>query len=594
MNRTFWRHGRTWLALLLSALALPACQAPPSRWEAPEIATAPQVKAGRALQRQGVAAAHPLAAEVGAQVLRDGGNALDAAIATQLVLALVEPQSSGLGGGAFLLSWDGRQLQAWDGRETAPAGATPALFLDAQGRPLPMAQAIASGRSVGVPGTLRMLEAAHRRGGHLAWARLVQPAIELAEQGIAVSLRLHQSIAASAQLRADPAARAFFFDAQGQPWPVGHRLTNPALAAVLRRVAREGADVLHRGAVANAIAQRVQRHPERPGTLNEADLAAYQPLLREPICTDWRDWRVCGMPPPSSGHIAVMQLLGLLDALPPSTDPTERAHRWIEAARLAYADRAQYLADPAFVAAPGGDWQQLLAPAYLRQRAALIQTRAMGTASPGQPGGARLAFAPQAPQPEHGTSHISVVDAQGRAVALTTTIEAGFGSGLLCDGGTGLPGGFLLNNELTDFAMQPTGADGRPVANRAEGGKRPRSSMSPTLVFDRRDGRLLATLGSPGGGAIIHFVAGTLQGLAEGLTPQQATDAPHLVNFNTPQSWLERGRWSAELLQGLRARGQQLQEDEIPSGIHVLQRDPAGHGWRGGADPRREGVVVGD
>ncbi|MBQ0932393.1 gamma-glutamyltransferase family protein [Ideonella alba] len=594
MHRLIRPRTRTVAALLLSAVGLLACQGTPQRWATPEVAGMVQAKSGWQLQRQGVAAAHPLAAEAGAQVLREGGNALDAAIAAQLVLALVEPQSSGIGGGAFLLSWDGHQVLAWDGRETAPAAVTPALFLGADGRPLPLPQAIASGRSVGVPGTLRMLEAAHRRGGHLPWARLVQPAIELAEQGFAVSLRLHQSIAASAQLRADPAARAFYLDPQGQPWPVGHRLTNPALAAVLRRVASEGADVLHRGPVAAAIVARVRQHPQGPGAMTEADLAGYRPLQREAICTDWRDWRVCGMPPPSSGHLAAMQMLGLLDALPPTTDPAERAHRWIEAARLAYADRAQYLADPAFVDPPGGDWRSLLAPTYLRQRAALIGPRTMGEATPGQPGGVRLAFAPQAPQPEHGTSHISVVDAQGNAVALTTTIEAGFGSGLLCDGGTGWPGGFLLNNELTDFALQPTGADGRPVANRAEGGKRPRSSMAPTLVFDRRDGRLLATLGSPGGGAIIHFVAGTLQGLAEGLTPQQAADAPHLLNFNTSLSWLERGRWSPDVVQGLRARGQQVQEDEIPSGIHVLQRDPTGRGWLGGADPRREGVVAGD
>lgn len=575
-------------------LALTGCASAPERWAAPEPASDFQAKTGRHLQRQGVAAAHPLAAQAGAQVLRDGGNALDAAITTQLVLALVEPQSSGIGGGAFLLWWDGRALTAWDGRETAPAAATPELFLQADGRPLPMPQAVASGRSVGVPGTLRLLEAAHRAHGRLPWERLLQPAIALAEDGFAVGPRLRQAIAASAALQADAAARAFYLDPQGQPWPVGHRLRNPAFAAVLRQVARDGARALHEGPVARAIVARVQGHAQRPGAMTLADLAGYQALRREPLCTDWRAWRVCGMPPPSSGHLAVMQLLGQLDALPATTDPVERAHRWIESARLAYADRAQYVADPAFVAAPGGDWRTLLAPDYLARRASRIGERSMGPAVAGQPGASALAFAPQADQPEHGTSHLSVVDAEGAAVALTTTIEAGFGSGLLCDGGTGLPGGFLLNNELTDFALQPVGADGRPVANRAEGGKRPRSSMAPTLVFERGSGRLLATLGSPGGGAIIHFVAGTLDGLARGLSPQQAADAPHLLNFNTPGSWAERGRWPAALLQGLRGRGHTVVEDEVASGIHALVRDPAGSGWLGGADPRREGVVAGD
>nr|WP_310734313.1 gamma-glutamyltransferase family protein [Ideonella livida] len=574
--------------------------------------------------RHAVATAHPLASQAGLAMLRQGGSALDAAIAAQLVLALVEPQSSGLGGGAFLLHWDGRQTQAWDGRETAPAAALPGLFLQADGQPLPFALARASGLAVGVPGVLRMLQAAHGQHGRLPWATLCQPALRLAEEGFEVSPRLHALLTQDTVLAQDPQARAYFYAPPGdaphgstvQPWPVGHRLRNPALAAVLRRLAAEGADALHQGPVAEDVVRRV-RHHARPGGLSLADLAGYRPVLRQALCTDWGPrWRVCGFPPPSSGHLALMQLLGLL------ADPAQEGaravplqgqgaglqpdaawlHRYAQAARLAFADRAQHVADPDFVPAPGGDWRSLLHPDYLAQRARLMGPRDNGPARAGQPPawpgsptpGQAQAWAPQPEQPEYGTSHLSVIDAQGQAVALTTSIEAAFGSGLMSDGGTGLPGGFLLNNQLTDFSLQPQDAQGRPVANRVQPGKRPRSSMSPTLVFDRASGRLVATLGSPGGPAIIHYTAKALLGsLAWGLAPQAALDLPNAVHVNGAAFILEAGRLDAASRAALTARGHTVVEQALTSGVQLLLAPGPGPG-RGGADARREGVVLGD
>ena len=566
----------------------------------PEGASGYTVKPGWSAQLFAVAAANPLATDAGFQVLKAGGTAVDAAVAVQMVLALVEPQSSGIGGGAFLLHWDGQALAAWDGRETAPAAADERLFLGADGRPAPFAQAMLGGRPVGVPGAVRLLEAAHRAQGRLPWATLMQPAIDLAEQGFAISARLHTLLSGNTGLRDDPLAAAYFYRPDGQPHPVGHRLRNPALAQVLRRIASDGSAALHTGAVAADIARRVQGDARHPGRLSEADLAAYTVQLRVPICTDWKArYRVCGMPPPSSGHLAVMQILGILERLPAVAQPLVNGqpvpdwlHAYTEAARLAFADRAQYVADPDFVPAPTGGWGSLLEDAYLHRRAALVGARSMGRAEAGQPGATRSAWAPQADQPEYGTSHISIVDGEGRALAMTTTIEAVFGAHLMSDGGSGLPGGFLLNNQLTDFALSPTDDQGRPVANRLQPGKRPRSSMSPTLVFDRRDGRLLMTLGSPGGPAIIHFVAKTLVGSLDwGLNPQQAIDLPNFGSFNGP-TLLETGRFDAATVAALKARGHVVVETDLTSGLQAIGR-AAGGGWFGGADPRREGVVRG-
>ncbi len=598
---------RRGLALLLPLLAAAGCAGPPTPTPtptpaAPEAATGWTDKPLVAAARQMVAAAHPLAAEAGRQVLREGGSAVDAAVAVQMVLNVVEPQSSGIGGGGFLMLWDGREVQAWDGREAAPAAADERLFLRADGTPVPFGEAVFGGRAVGTPGIVRMLEAVHRAHGVLPWARLFEPAITLAEQGVPVGERLHRQLAGDALLRRDVRARALFYRADGTPHPVGHRLRNPALAAVLRAVARQGSAALHEGPIAQAIVADVQGHAV-PGRLSLQDLADYRALRRAPLCSDWAPhWRVCGFPPPSSGHLALMQMLGIVDALPgvpagaaalqDGVPGPDWLHAYTEAARLAYADRARYVADPAFVAAPGGDWQRLLDPAYLARRAALVGPRSLGQAAPGDPAGSGTAAADMPAQPEAGTSHLSIVDAAGRAVAMTTTIEAQFGARLLSDGGTGLPGGFLLNNQLTDFALAPADAQGRRVANRIEPGKRPRSSMSPTLVFDRRDDALVMSLGSPGGAAIPHFVARQLFGtLRWGLDAQQAAALPGFGSFNGP-TVLERGRFPAATLQALQARGHAVQEVELTSGVHAVQRTP--RGWAGAADPRREGAVRGD
>lgn len=602
---------RLMLLPLAAALLLAGCKPSPDAGKVadastadalqPELSSGLQQRSGWQFERQAVAAANPLAAEAGHQMLLAGGNAVDAAIAAQLVLNLVEPQSSGIGGGGFLLSWDGELLIAWDGRETAPAAATPALFLDAAGQPLPFMQAVASGRAVGVPGLLKMLEAAHQQQGQLPWAKLFEPAITLAETGFEVSPRLHHLLAHDPVLRDNPAAREYFYLPDGSPLPVGHALKNPAMAAILRQVAEAGSDAFYTGILAESISQAVQ---QQGGLLTPEDLQAYQPVAREALCGGWLDYLVCGFPPPSSGQITLMQQLGILEQL--SSNPQkpqslseesfytpEGLHQYIEASKLAFADRAQYLADPDFTEAPAGSWMSLIDPEYLHQRAQLIQSTSQGVAAPGQPGGVVSAYASQWPQPEYGTTHISIMDAEGRGVAMTTSIEQAFGARILTDGGTGLPGGFLLNNQLTDFSFRPVNEQGQPIANRVEAGKRPRSSMSPTLVFDPQSRELLASLGSPGGAAIIHYTTKALLGsLGWQLSPQQAIELPNLANFNTPFTLLEAGGFSDHVKHSLEARGHELREQDLTSGIQMLLLTP--QGLLGGADPRREGWVAGD
>ncbi len=595
-------------ALLAAATLLAACATPPAPPpdaglpRQPEIATGQQ--AARAASRHArfaVAAANPLATEAGRQMLARGGSALDAAIAVQMVLTLVEPQSSGIGGGAFLLHWDGQRVQAFDGRETAPAAADERLFLTPEGRPMTFMDAVVGGRSVGVPGTVRMLEMAHAQHGRLRWAALFEPAIRLAEAGFPVSPRLHAMLQADAHLRKDPTAAAFFYQPDGTPWPVGHRLKNPELAEVLRRLARDGARALHEGEIAQAIVAKVQGHPGNPGRMTLADLAGYHAKAREAICHDHtagsRRWKICGFPPPSSGAIAVGQILGLMARTGAAQEPlaadtglpsADWLHTYMEASRLAFADRAQYLGDPDFVPAPGGDWRSLLAPAYLDARAQLIHAQRAPTAPAGVPGPVRTSFAPMAEQIEYGTSHISIVDAEGRAVSMTTTIEDAFGARQMVRG-------FLLNNELSDFSFAPADATGRPVANRVEPGKRPRSSMAPTLVFDA-EGRLAASAGSPGGALIIHYTARTLHGLLQWrLDPQAAIDLPNFGTTGGPVV-LEKGRFPAPVIEALKARGHEVREQDMTSGLQAIARGTQDGRtvWRGGADPRREGVVLGD
>lgn len=603
--RRHWFAAAAAIALACTGCGAPRSVAPPDAVapalsaDRPELAAPAQAQPGWRFRRQAIAASHPLAAEAGVQMLRAGGSAVDAAIAAQLVLGLVEPQSSGIGGGAFLVTWDGRSVRTWDGRETAPAAADERLFLDAAGKPLAFDAALIGGRAVGVPGLLRMLEAAHRAQGRLPWAQLFEPAIAIAEQGFALTPRLQRQLQDDPFLRRDAIARALFYSADGQALPVGTRLRNPEYAAVLRLLAAQGADAMYRGPLARTIVTTVRQHPTNPGLLTEGDLGAYTPRQRNPICMDWLSWRLCGMPPPSSGPLAVEQILGiaavadrrlaagLVDGLPGPA----LLHVYTEAARLAFADRNRYVADPDFVAAPGGRWESLLDPSYLAQRAALIGSRSMGRAEPGVPPGATVAWASDPSRDHASTAHLSVVDGWGHAVAMTTSIEQQFGARLMVNRGVGLAGGFLLNNQLTDFSFVAE-QDGRPVANRVQGGKRPRSSMSPMLVFDRASGELQLVTGSAGGAAIIHHTAKAVLGMLWQLGPQPAADLPNFGSANGP-TLLESGRFPPTTLDALTARGHALNVQDMTSGVHSLMRQPDG-GWAAGADPRREGSAAGD
>ena len=605
------------LASLLAACAtapVPFVYTAPAQ---PEGSSGYSPKPGWATTKFAVAAANPLATDAGLQVLRAGGSAIDAAVAVQMVLTLVEPQSSGIGGGAFMLHSTGGKVEAFDGRETAPAGVDEKLFIGADGKPMAFYDGVVGGRSVGVPGTVKMLEVAHQQYGRLPWAQLFVPAITLAESGFKVSPRLATLLKSEVHLKKDPPAAAFYYKPDGTALEAGELLKNPALADVLRQIAARGASAMHEGAIAEAMVTKVQGHPSNPGKLAMSDLASYQVKKREPICSDYAAahsaYKICGMPPPSSGAIAVGQILGILAntnaaTMPPATGmggvpgttaqtpSADWLHLYTEASRLAFADRAQYLGDPDFVTAPGGNWMSLLAPDYLAERAKLIAQQpggqSMKTAKPGVPGPVKTAYAPMPDQPEYGTSHISIIDGYGNAIAMTTTIEDAFGARQLTDGGTGKAGGFLLNNELTDFSFAPSDAEGKSIANRVQPGKRPRSSMAPTLVFDKSTGQVVMSGGSPGGALIIHYTAKVLYGtLNWGLNAQQAIDLPNFGSLNGP-SLLEEKRFAPATVDALRARGAEVREMNMTSGLQAIQRTDKG--FFGGADPRREGVVLGD
>lgn len=595
------------LTVIAAALALAAChtqvnEQPP----APELGSGYRTDLStRHAERHMAAAANPLAAEAGREMLRQGGSAIDAAIAMQAVLTLVEPQSSGIGGGAFIMLWDGHNVQAYDGRETAPAGATERLFLKADGTPMAFTDAQIGGRSVGTPGVLRALEMAHKKSGHLPWAKLFEPAIRLSEQGFAISPRLHSLIAADRFIAQSPDMAAYFLNADGSPKATGTLLKNPALAAVFKRIAKEGPDALYQGPIAEEIARKVQGH-RNAGSLSQADLKGYAAKQRAPLCTDYKQWKVCGMPPPSSGGIAVAQILGTLQALetrdpqlaiapmtpvksasPAGFEPTpEAVHLLAEAGRLAFADRALYVADADFTPVPVAG---LVAPGYLAQRATLIGERSMGVAKPGQPAGIQVAYAPDRSPLRISTSQVVAVDDQGGAVSMTTTVEAAFGSHVMVQG-------FLLNNQMTDFSFIPE-ENGQPVANRVQPGKRPRSAMAPTLVFDRNTGELLATVGSPGGSQIIEYVSKSLVAMLDWkLDPQAAISLPNFGSRNGATE-LEVGLFSPALKQALKDKGHALSEIEMTSGVQAIVRTRDAQGkvtLSGGADPRREGEALGD
>ena len=549
-----------------------------------------------------VATGHPLASQAAREILRAGGSAVDAAIAAQMVLTLVEPHASGIGGGLFLMTFDGQRVRAFDGRETAPAAATPELFLR-NGKPMSFRDGVVGGRSVGVPGVLRALELAHRQHGRLPWARLFEPAITLARQGFAISPRLaailREPVVAS--LAQNAAARAYFFNPDGNPKAEGTLLRNTELADTLERIAKGGAKVFYEGPMAQAIAQAVQSHPTNPGSLSVGDLANYQAREREPMCFAYRAHRICGMPPPSSGTLAIAQMLGMLASKnlaqwPPQQTgadgswqvQADAVHWFSEAGRLAYADRNRYMADTDFAPLPGGSPAALIAPDYLAQRAALMGPRSMGRAQPGVPIAPPLSRADDQSPEFAGTSQVSIVDAYGNAVSMTTTIEFVFGSQIMVKG-------FMLNNELTDFSFVPE-EGGALVANRVQGGKRPRSSMVPLLVFDSASGELDMSLGSPGGAAIINYVAKLLVATLD--WGMQADNALALANFgsrNGPTE-IEAERTTSALAEALRQRGHEVQAISLTSGAMLIERRTRGaqHLWFGGADPRREGLALGD
>lgn len=569
---------------LLLLMAAPATAQPLA--PAPEAATGKIAKATATAQRFMVAAANPLAAAAGRDILRAGGSAVDTAIAVQLVLNLVEPQSSGLGGGAFLVHWDeaARRVITLDGRETAPAAAKPDRFIGKDGKPMRFVEAVVGGRSVGVPGTPKLLEEAHRRWGKLPWPQVLAPAIELAEDGFAISPRLNGLLSGEKNLAKDARAAAYFYEADGQAKAVGTILRNPAFAATLRTLAERGAGAFYEGEIARDIVATVTGHTTNPGDMTAADLSAYRVEEREPVCGTYRVWRLCGMGPPSSGAVAVQQILGMLETrdLARMQAGADAAHWFSEAGRLAFADRNLYLADPAFVGIP---LPGLIDRDYIRSRAGLISPeRSMGRARAGEPPNKRAQLLAPSEGIENGTSHISVVDAQGNAVSMTTTIEDGFGARLMT------AGGFLLNNELTDFSFVPE-EDGKPVANRVEPGKRPRSSMAPTLVFDAF-GRLYAVVGSPGGSQIIGYVARTLVALLDWkMDPQAAVDLGNFGSRNGPTE-LEKSTEAEGWKAALEAKGHEVRLIDMTSGIQAIVKTP--EGFVGGADGRREGVAIGD
>ncbi|MEQ9674775.1 MAG: gamma-glutamyltransferase [Roseovarius indicus] len=544
-------------------------------------------EAGRPTEAQDwmVAAANPLAVEAGAKVLEEGGTAADAMIAVQAVLGLVEPQSSGLGGGAFLVWYDGESgdVTTLDGRETAPLAATPRLFQDEEGEPLDFFDAVVGGRSVGVPGTPALLKAAHERWGQSEWSGLFDAAIGLADEGFAVSPRLSTMVAGDAiRLTRFAGTRDYFFP-EGKLPEVGQVLKNPAYAESLRLLASEGPAPFYTGEIARDIVKTVREAPGNPGVMAEIDLAIYGVKERDPVCAPYRGYEVCGMGPPSSGALTVGQILGLLAPYDIATMGAESPEAWRligDASRLAFADRGRYMADTDFVPVPV---EGLVDPDYLSKRAELLTGEAaLEAVEPGEPEyDHALNWADDASIEFPSTSHISIVDKYGNALSMTTTIENGFGSRLMVRG-------FLLNNELTDFSFR-SHEGGRPIANRVEPGKRPRSSMSPTIVL--KDGKPVLIVGSPGGSRIIGYVAKTIIAhLDWGMDVQEAVALPHLVNrFGTYD--VEGGLVSEDLATSLAGMGFEVNRRLLTSGLHAISLHEGG--MKGGADPRREGVALG-
>ncbi|MGB8338193.1 MAG: gamma-glutamyltransferase [Burkholderiales bacterium] len=552
---------------------------------APEAATGYQVKQAVSAKKFMVVAANPLAVNAGYKVLEQGGSAVDAAIAVQMVLNLVEPQSSGIGGGAFLLHYDAKtkKLAAYDGRETAPQAATAEMFLDADTEPQKFYDAVVGGKSIGVPGLLRMLEVAHARHGKLPWKRLFQPAIQWSQKGFPISPRLHGLIAKDKFLANSEAAREYFFEADGSAKAIKKLKYNHILGDTLEQIARTGADAFYSGDIARDIVQAANKHAQNPGVLSLDDMRKYRAKVRAPVCGNYHAYKICSIPPPSSGGIALLQILAILekfDLAKLRPNSSGAVHLISEAGRLAFADRARYVADDDFVDVPLAG---LLDPAYLSQRAALIEPeKSLGVAQPGEPEAKKISQADDNALEFNSTSHISIIDAAGNAVSMTTTIENAFGSRQMVRG-------FLLNNQMTDFSFSPQ-VNGLPVANRVAPGKRPRSNMTPVLIFDAKND-LVGVVGSPGGSTIINYVAKTVIGILDWkLNMQQAIDLPNFGSRNGPTE-LEQGTDIENISAALKAMGHEVKLMEMNSGLHGILRTK--NGWQGGADLRREGVAKG-
>lgn len=592
-----------WSGALLASLATPLIAQQAADAVAPETATIGPGAAGLVLSDAAsaamasrnagepvladdwmVAAANPLAVEAGARVLREGGTAADAMVAVQTVLGLVEPQSSGLGGGAFLVYYDAKTgaLSTLDGRETAPLAATPTLFQDHNGEPLKFFDAVVGGRSVGTPGTPALMETAHRKWGKSNWSGLFTDAIRLAELGFAVSPRMAESIANDAERLSRFPETAAYFLPEGAPLEAGQVITNQPYADVLRRIAMEGTDAFYTGPVAADIVRTVQSAAGNPGVLSELDLSLYQVKERPAVCASYRAYEACGMGPPSSGALTVGQILGMLESYDLAALGADNPVSWRligDASRLAFADRGRYMADSDFVPMPT---KGLVDAEYLAERAKLLQgDTALDSVAPGTPTfDHALIWADDESIEFLSTSHISIVDQYGNVLSMTTTIENGFGSRLMTNG-------FLLNNELTDFSFR-SHSDGVPIANRLEPGKRPRSSMAPTIVM--QDGKPVLAIGSPGGSRIIGYVATAIVGWADwGLNVQEALSLPHAVNrFGTYD--LEAGTEAESFEAALTDMGFEVNIRDLNSGLHAIE---IGEGLKGGADPRREGIALG-
>lgn len=575
----------TLVALCGLAAAASAQQAADS--VAPEAASARAKAEGRPVVAQDwmVVAAHPLASQAGADVLAAGGTAADAMVAVQAVLGLVEPQSSGLGGGAFLVWYDAAsgQVTTLDGRETAPLAATPRLFQDATGEPLKFFEAVVGGRSVGAPGTPALMAQAHMRWGRSDWSGLLDPAIRLAEEGFAVSPRLATLVAGDAERLAVHPDTAAYFLPGGVPLAEGDTLRNPAYADTLRLFAQLGTDGFYTGPVAESIVAAVQGAAGNPGVLDMVDLAIYRVKERAPVCAPYRFWQVCGMGPPSSGALAVGQILGMLQGHDLAALGPDNPESWRligDASRMAFADRGRYVADSDFVPVPV---QGMLDPSYLQGRAILLAgDDALPEVTPGTPDfDHTLLWADGDTLEQPSTTHVSIVDSYGNVLSMTSTIENAFGARVMA-------GGFLLNNELTDFSFRSHDG-GVPIANRVEPGKRPRSSMAPTIVM--RDGVPVLAIGSPGGSSIIGYVAQALIAhLDWGMNVQQAVSMGHALNrFGVYD--LEDGTDAAALAEPLQAMGYEVKIGAQTSGLHAIAI--TADGLQGGADPRREGVALG-